>query len=127
MKRIIKGRVYDSSTAKKLAVLYTGTDTDHTGWEELYRKKGGEHFLLSHRYSGNVERITPMMYEEAQAWAEKHLTGDKYEEIFGEIAEDDDPVQIHISMTRAEAEIIKRRAAQEGMTVSAYIVHMCAE
>lgn len=68
-----------------------------------------------------------MTYSEAQTWAEKRLTGDEYEEIFGEVQEDDSTVKICISMTAAEAEIIKRRAAQDGLTVSQYIVSNCAE
>ena len=127
MKKVIKGKVYDSGTAKKMNMRFTGPELDRTGWEDLYQKKSGEFFLLEHRYSGNIERITPMTYAEAQAWAEKYLSGEEYEEIFGEIEENDAPVQIHISMTKAEAETIKRNAAQEGMTVSAYIVMKCAE
>lgn len=127
MKKVIKGRVYDSGTAKKMNMRFTGQELARTGWEDLYQKKSGEFFLLEHIYSGNIERITPMTYVEAQAWAEKYLSGDEYEEIFGEIVENDDPVQIHVSMTQAEAEIIKRNAAKEGMTVSAYIVMKCAE
>ena len=68
-----------------------------------------------------------MSYDEAKEWAEKRLNGDEYEEIFGEIEEDDSRVSLNISVTAAEAEIIKRNAAKAGMTVSAYIAMMCAE
>ncbi len=127
MKKVIKGKVYDSSTSKKLAIRFTGLDIDREGLEELYQKKNGEFFLLEHRYGENIERITPMTYAEAQVWAERYLSNEEYEEIFGEIEENDAPVQIHISMTKAEAEIIKRNAAKEGMTMSAYVVRRCTE
>lgn len=77
--------------------------------------------------SGWGEQIIPLTYQEAQEWAEKHLTGDEYEKIFGDVSEDDSRVSLNLSMTTAEAEIIKRNAAQEGMTVSAYIVMRCTE
>lgn len=127
MKKVIKGRVYDSSTAKKMAMRFTGLELDRTGWEELYQKKSGEFFLLEHRYSTNIERITPMAYDDARSWAEQYLSGEEYDEIFGEIKENDESVQIHISLTQAEAEIIKRNASKEGLTMSAYVVRRCTE
>jgi len=77
--------------------------------------------------SGYGERIIPMTYDEAAQWAERHLTGEQYEEIFGEVSENDSRVSLNLSLTVAEAEIIKRNASREGMTVSAYIVMRCAE
>lgn len=142
MKRIISGKVYNTDTAKKCGIYEPNQDNRDLNWfsETLYQKKGGEFFLhgegnANSNYNKSCkpnewcgsEKIIPMTYAEAQAWAEEHLTGDEYERVFGDIAENDSLVQLHISMTAAEAEIVKRNAAQAGMTVSAYIVHMCAE
>ena len=142
MKRIIGGKVYNTDTAKKCGIYEPNQDPRDLNWfrEALYQKKGGEFFLhgdgnANSKYSrccapnewcGDT-KIIPLTYAEAQEWAEEHLNGDDYEKIFGDIAEDDSLVLLHISMTAAESEIIKRNAVKLGLTVSAYIVHMCAE
>lgn len=141
MKKIINGKLYSTETAERVGMWNNGYYTNDFNYcsEGLYRKKTGEFFLhgeghamsiyASHEgnNSGWGEQIIPLTYQEAQKWAEKHLTGDEYEEIFGDVSEDDSRVSLNISMTSAEAEIIKRNAAQEGMTVSAYIVMRCTE
>lgn len=141
MKRIVKGKAYNTETAERVGSWDNGYCTNDFNYcsEDLYRKKTGEFFLhgeghalsiyASHEgnSSGWGEQIIPLTYQEAQEWAEKHLTGNEYEEIFGEVSEDDSRVSLNLSMTTAEAEIIKRNAAQEGMTVSAYIVMRCTE
>lgn len=141
MKRIIKGKQYNTETAERVGQWDNGhfTSDFHYCSEDLYRKKNGEFFLHGEGHalsiyaghegnsSGWGEKIIPMTYQEAQEWAEKHLTGDEYEDIFGEVEEDDSTIRTTISTTAAEIAIIKRNAAQAGMTVSAYIVHMCAE
>lgn len=141
MKKIIKGKQYNTETAERVGQWDNGHFTNDFNYcsEDLYRKKNGDFFLHGEGHalsiyaghegnsSGWGEKIIPMTYAEAQEWAEKHLTGDEYEEIFGEIEEDDSRTTINISLSTAEAEIIKRNAAQEGMTVSAYIVMKCAE
>lgn len=141
MKRIIKGKQYNTETAERVGQWDNGHFTNDFNYcsEDLYRKRTGEFFLHGEggamsMYSSNegnnsgwCEQIIPLTYHEAQEWAEKHLTGDEYEEIFGEVSEDDSRVSLNLSMKTAEAEIIKRNAAQEGMTVSAYIVMRCTE
>lgn len=141
MKKIISGRVYNTSTATRVGVYESGFqgDIDYV-CEELYRKKNGEFFVYveggaatsyavsrgSDGYAAG-EAITPMTYDEAAHWAERHLTGEQYEQIFGEVSEDDTTVKTMISTTAAEIEIIKRNAAKAGMTVSSYIVMKCTE
>lgn len=105
MKKIINGKKYDTDTAKFLGRYSNTWDTRnfHYYSEELYRKKNGEYFLYgeggpmsdysrqtaTNERSGG-ERITPMTEAEARKWAEEHLDGDEYEEIFGEVDEEDD-------------------------------------
>lgn len=142
MKKVIDGKVYNTETAKRLGEYEPSPYTSDFNWysETLYQKKGGEFFLhgegnAASKYSKSCgqnewcgdEKIIPLTYAETQEWAEKHLTGDEYEEIFGEVEEDDSRVSLNLSMTAAEAEIIKRNAAKEGVTISSYIVHRCAE
>ena len=101
MKQIINGKKYDTETAKKVGSWSNGYSySDFSSCtEELYRKRTGEYFLYGiggpmSRYSqsyGNTtsggEKIIPMTEAEARKWAEEHLAGDEYEEIFGQAEE----------------------------------------
>ena len=141
MKKVINAKVYNTETAERVGAWDNGycTNDFHYCSEDLYRKKTGEFFMhgeggalstyASHNgdMTGYGERIIPMTYDEAAQWAERHLTGEQYEQIFGVVSEDDTTVKTMISTTAAEIEIIKRNAAKAGMTVSAYIVMKCAE
>jgi hypothetical protein len=101
MKRIINGRRYDTQTAKLLGVATYGYCTDFAYWrEELYVKRTGEYFLYGQggpmsKYSQQVgqnewtggHEIRPLSLDEAKAWAEKYLSADEYEAIFGKAEE----------------------------------------
>lgn len=141
MKKIISNKVYNTETAKLVGTWdnnYGVRDFNYCS-EELYRKKNGEFFLhgegnalskYAQRYTdgmGYGEKIIPLTYDQAQRWAEDKLDGDEYEEIFGEITEDEKLSHIHISLPADQAAIIKRNAQQEGLTVSAYIALKCTE
>lgn len=135
MKKIINGKVYDTEKAKKAGYWGNGLGYRDFGWKEetLYRKKTGEFFLHGEggpatNYAERIdnawssgERIMPMSFSEARAWAEEHLDGDEFEEIFGAVAEDESRVQVCYSISAAAAETIKRRAAEAGISASAYI------
>lgn len=138
MKKIINGRVYDTTKAKELGTYANaGNWRDFSHLEEtLYRKKTGEYFLHGEggamtRYAeatgqnswSGGERIMPMTYDEAREWAEEHLTADEYEAIFGEIVEDADAAKqvVSISVNPAKWEAAKRKAAQMGVGISEYI------
>lgn len=138
MKKIISGKVYDTEKAKELGMYANyGNWRDFNHIEEtLYRKKTGEFFLFGEggpntKYAERVEsnswtggsRIMPMSYDEAKAWAEEHLTADEYEEIFGEIVEDDGSGKqvVSISVSPARWELAKREAAKRGIGISEYI------
>lgn len=136
MKKIINGKVYDTNTAKELGSWSNMADYgDFSQFSEaLYRKKTGEFFLHgeggpmtkyavaegSNSWRGG-ERIMPMNFSEARAWAEKHLDGDDYEEIFGAVPEDTSRIQVCYSLSATAVETIKRRAAEAGISASAYI------
>lgn len=134
MKKIINGKVYDTDTAKEMA---TGRSTyprnDFHFWEEtLYLKKTGEYFLHgvggpASRYSTSMgdnswsggEKIIPLTFAAAKEWAEEHLDGDEYEDIFGAVTEDESRRTISLSLSVTAAETLARRASSEGMTQSA--------
>ena len=133
MKKIISGKVYDTETAKRLAWWENMADSSNFGYcsEELYRKKTGEYFLFGEggpmsKYVERVgpnswgwgERIMPMTYREATAWAEEHLDGDKYEEIFGEVQEDDSKVMANMRLSASTVELLRRKAAEQGRGIA---------
>jgi len=108
MKKIIKGKVYDISTAKKLATYSCATAavSDHQWYQEiLFIKITGEYFIYGEGnaaspYGEKVEqhssrpgaRIRPITITQAQEWAEERLDTDEYEAIFN--LPQDDKVQI---------------------------------
>ena len=135
MKKIISGKKYDTGTAAGLGSDSNGGDWgDYSHWEEtLYRKRTGEFFLHGEggpmsRYAETVganewsggSRIMPMTWGEARKWAEEHLSADDYEEIFGEIEEDESKVAVSIRVSAATLEKAKRAAAQAGISLSAF-------
>ena len=63
----------------------------------------------------------PMTFKEAQEWAEEHLDGDDYCEIFGEPDEGAEDVLLGIRVSAAAAAKLKRIAAEEGKTQSAIL------
>ena len=136
MKKIINGKIYDTDTAKEIGSQDNGLYTNDLYYvcETLYKKKTGEFFLLGEGGAGTnyskrcgsnnwcgSSTIIPMSFEEAQKWAEKHLSADEYQQIFGEISEDESKVALNLSLSAAIVEKAKRAAAQSGMTVSAFI------
>lgn len=136
MKKIINGKVYSTETAECVAEY-----SNSGGWrdfshyeEELYRKKTGEFFLHGQggpmtRYAvscgGNSwsggEKIIPLRYEEAQKWAEGHLDADEYEEIFGEVVEDDSKTVLTLSVLSSTAERLRRAASSRGVSVGSLV------
>lgn len=101
MKRIINGKKYNTETATEVGYASSGLSYRDFGWweERLYRKRTGEFFLHGEggpmtnyaKYCGDCracgEDILPMTEEQAKMWAERHLDGDEYEAIFGEVEE----------------------------------------
>lgn len=142
MKKIISGKVYDTDTARELG---SWANAGHWGdfghmEETLYRKKTGEFFLHGeggpatkyaeavgqNEWSGGA-RIMPMSFAEARSWSEEHLEADVFEAIFGAVSEDDSRIQVCYSLSAATVETIKRKAAELGISASAYIDKIVAE
>ena len=135
MKKIISGKVYDTATAQKVGFWSNSLGYNDFNWREesLYRKKTGEYFLHGEggprtNYAervgnmwGSGERIMPLTFTEAKAWAEEKLSGEEYEAIFGEVTEDGSRVQVCYSLAASTVETIKRRASELGISASEYI------
>lgn len=136
MKKIINGKVYNTETAVELGHYSTGgswSDLNHLE-ETLYRKRTGEFFLYGEggprtRYARQIESntwasgesIMPLTYDAAQAWAEKRMSVEVYEDVFGAVTEDESRSQIHLSLANSTIEAAKQAASQQGLSLSAYI------
>lgn len=120
MKITIRGKVYDTEKASKCGAVENGKTN-----EELFCKKTGEFFLY---ITGGAlpQTITPLSYADAKRWAEKYLTEDGYNSIFGEVAEDDSKVALNLYIRKCIVAKAKREAAKAGTTVSEYIEQLIA-
>ena len=143
MKKIINGRVYDTGKAKLIAEAHHLDCIEYSTGKRLqqwlYQKKNGEFFVHADGAAIELQNVLPsgeyrpgkgiypLTYEQAQKWAERELTAKQWESIFGDPEDDDTQVSVNLSMTAKAANKLKQDAAKAGMTVSAYIVHRCAE
>lgn len=102
MKKIIRGKVYDTDTAKRVGGA-CGGDGFSSWSEDLYQKRTGEFFLCGEggpatKYAeyvdgnnawSNGSKIIPLNVDAAREWVEKHLDAEDYEALFGAPDEDD--------------------------------------
>lgn len=132
MKKIINGKLYDTTTAKEIASCYHGEGPSDFRYyhETLFRKRTGEYFLAGHggpmsKYAKSAgqnswtggEGITPLTYSEATEWAEREMDADDYQAEFGPVAEEE-TVHLHISLPADVADRVRKAAAAEGLSVS---------
>ena len=131
MKRIIKNKVYDTETAQKCGEWNNGYYTNDFQFcaETLYRKKTGVYFLHGEghalsKYAGHSgnssgwgEQIIPLSYDEAQNWAEEHLDGNEYAEIFGEPEENGDVEALNIRISSAKMKKLRQAASKAQMSL----------
>lgn len=116
MNKRIKGKLYNTESAKELARIDSGhSPSDFEYWEEvLYLTKSGNFFLYgwgggNSRYGewhgnsgGTGEKIMPMEIDEAVEWSENNLSGDEVEQIFGRLEEDKVKITADISVSAKE-------------------------
>ncbi len=133
MRKIINNRSYDTDTAKELGSWSTACSaSDGRSFSEtLYQKRTGEFFLHGagnpmSRYAERVdgscwrcgEAITPLTYDRARQWAERHLDAEDYEGIFGAVSDDgdgDDTI-VTLRLSAAVSKAIDREMAKTGRT-----------
>ena len=101
MKAIIEGRRFDTDTAIKLGeASYDGFRTDFSWWEEtLYKTpRSGAFFTVGSggprsnyarsegqgSWSGSHNVFRVLSWEQATAWAERHLSAEAIEAHFGD-------------------------------------------
>lgn len=121
MKRIINGAVYNTETAKMLAEWdnnYPINDFNYME-ETLYRTKSGNWFL--HCQGGGLgECVKPISYKKAQRWAEEKLYGDKYEEIFGTVDEEETD-RINAYVTKKSKKRLMLQQSKTGESISSIL------
>lgn len=142
MKKIINGKVYDTTTAELLGSWSSpGSVTNFSHFSEsIYRKRTGEFFLHGEggpasRYAVQIEqnswrggeKITPLSWDDARSWVESHLNSEDYERIFGPVSEDGSRVAVNLSISASSLELARRAAAQSGVSLSAYIMSLILE
>ena len=138
MKKVINGRVYDTATAKKLAVHEVGSP-EYASWykETLYQKRTNELFLhgvgnsaspygVPHPnslFGAPAENIKPLTWSDANDWGEANLELKTYEEIFGDYLEQEEDYRIPLTLSISSnaVKVARRMAAKSNMTLSAYI------
>ncbi len=135
MKKIIRNKLYDTSTAKEIAEFRDLCGGDKAVTEQLFRKRSGEYFLAGEggpasKYAtpsatgGWVggSAIVPLSYEQARQWGEEHLSADEYAALFGEPSQDDGTKQaVSYSLSTAAVQRAKREASKRGISVSEYV------
>lgn len=130
MKRIIKGKVYSTETAKQVGHYESEYGcTDFNYYEQvLYRKKTGEYFLYGRGNAASPyaqsagesswtggESIRPLTFEEAREWAESHLEADLYIEEFGDPGEGEgEDVRFTVLLSPGVHEKLRRLQAETG-------------
>ena len=132
MKKIIKGKVYDTDTAKQVGSCWWNdapTGDFASVNETLFVKKTGEYFLDGEggpmtKYAvrdgsnwSSGQELIPLAIEEAREWAEEKLTADEYESEFGAIVEDDSKKVVSMYLALSTVERLKRMAAERGTSI----------
>lgn len=130
MKKYIGGKVYDTDTAKAVGRASHHGMSDYKWYEEtLYRKKTGEYFLYGEGHAASPYRervgdmwgpgsaIKPLTFDEAREWAEEHLDGNEYEEIFGAISDDGTDCLISAVVKASSRDRLRREAEMSGRSI----------
>lgn len=127
MKKIIRGRKYDTETARKV-----GCKTEQAQYGDvdyaLYRKRTGEYFVhaeFSYMLDdGNPDYIKPLSADEANEWAQEHLNADVYAAEFGEIVDDNETISASINLPRKTYDKLRRLAVEAGEPMSKYMTKL---
>lgn len=133
MKKYINGKVYDTERAVQLAD-YEYSLKSQLDWyrEELYRKRTGEFFIYgvghfdsfyckkSGSSSASGEKIIPLSYDEARAWAAEKLDAAVYDAIFG-VPEESDKTQVQIRMQQSTLALLRDAATKEGTSMASVV------
>ena len=136
MKKVIKGKLYDTDTAKRIGCYSAscGRSDYHYYEEELYQNRTGEYFLYGAGYAASKyrklcgqnewcdgEQIMPMAYADAKEWAEEHMDADDYIAAFGSPDEDAEQTHLHVRISAKAGDKLKKAAAASGISLGEQI------
>lgn len=129
MKKYINGKVYDTETAKKVGDWDNGYLPGNFDYyrERMFRKKTGEYFLWSCTTFSGQDEIRPLTFDEAREWAEEHLDGDEYEEIFGAISDDGTDCLISAVVKASSRDRLRRAVEKSGKTAGQILDELIEE
>lgn len=117
MNKVIKGKRYDTETAKMIK-------SEVVAWgmvETLYKKRTGEFFLL-HDGSEGGKWIEIFDMDEAKEWVEEYCSSDTYEALFGATGEE--KTDLHLTLSGEDMEKLKSYALERRITVSEAVSKM---
>lgn len=114
MKRVFRGRSYDTDKAEKI---------EQEDNEFLYRKKTGEYFLYKEGID-SPSLITPLSYAEAQEWAEEHMPVMKIDKYFYDIIHTGKKAPLQLTLDKAVIEKMKRISVERGITISELVTRL---
>lgn len=141
MKKIIRGRQYDTATARLIGSWDNGrgyNDFDFVT-ESLYQKRTGEYFIAGSggaasqyaRPDGNMmaagSRIVPLNFDQAKSWAESHLSGEAYETAFGTPDEGDEKQYFNCGLPAPIMRLLKSAAAKEDQSMGDIVARLVVE
>ncbi len=131
MKKIIKGRKYDTETAKEICDAEGGNYGSFNYWcDTLYQKRTGEFFIhftggpltqyAEHRgnESYGSSGIKPLSFEEARKFVEENGDVETYEALFGEVSEDEENETIGLSLPPVLIRKLKNTAVERHTSAS---------
>ena len=81
---------------------------------------------ISANHWASGETIQPLLYAEAREWAETYLSADKFEPLFGEIAEDSSTTPVTLCLTKAARTALEREQSRTGKTASGIVSELIA-
>lgn len=140
MKKIIKGKVYDTGAAELIGKEDYLSGTGYFNWfiDRLYRKRSGEFFLHGQggafskylKTCGDLtmsggNKFTPLSFAQAQEWANEKLSSDDAAiKHFNEIEINENRKTVGISIAVSTHEKAKRQASIEGISLSEFIENL---
>lgn len=130
MERIIKGKRYNTETAKVVAV-WTPEDGENRS-ETLYKKNTGEYFLLIAVECAweSSEKIRPLAYEVAKSWGQAKMPEPEYKKEFVSIdSEGEDRLCVRLSTKSREhfERYISQTGEKKGTVIERLIMSLKVE
>lgn len=126
MRKVIKGKLYDTTTAREVAYWSNGWGGSDYHSSTLYRKRTGEYF--THDVHGEYEisnTIIPLTLAEARHWCESFADDVTYLAEFG-IPDEGDTHDLHVIVSEAAWQALSHKAASDSIPVSKLIEQLAA-